>query len=115
MVHKDGPHGVTNAQTTKTLNGIWQYRVRVPADVAESVGCDVIKESRHTRDEAEAISRFTIRHAQSLAEWERHRTQLTAIPRRLSQKECVALPSIDMLRPERRKRSVHANEVNCDP
>jgi hypothetical protein len=64
LVHKDGTHGVKNAQAN---NGIWQYRVRVPDDVAESVGRDVIKESLHTRDEAEAIKRFTIRHAESLA------------------------------------------------
>ncbi|MEH6654551.1 DUF6538 domain-containing protein [Loktanella salsilacus] len=76
---------------TKANNGIWQYRVRVPADVVESVGRDVIKESLHTRDEAEAIKRFTIRHAQSLAEWDKHRTKLTSPPRKLSHKECVAL------------------------
>ena len=63
----------------------------MPADVAVSVGREVIKESLHTRDEAEAITLFTIRHAQSLAEWEKHRTKLTAQPSKLTHKECIAL------------------------
>ena len=70
--------GLRMPRPTKASNGIWQYRVRVPDDVAESVGRDVIKESLHTRDEAEAIKRFTIRHAESLAGWDKHRTKLTS-------------------------------------
>ncbi|MCF7699843.1 DUF6538 domain-containing protein [Loktanella sp. M215] len=59
--------GLRMPRPTKTSNGIWQDRVRLPADVGESVGRDVIKESLNTRDEAEAITRFIIRHAQSLS------------------------------------------------
>ena len=83
--------GLRLPRPTKTSNGIWQYRVRVPADVSASVGRDVFKESLHTRDEAEAITLFTIRHAQSLAEWKKHRTKLTAQSSKLTHKECIAL------------------------
>jgi len=72
---------------TKLKSGIFAYRVRVPADVAEAFGKATIKKSLNTRDPVEAKRLFNLMHGENEAIWAQLRKGLV----HLSQRQLVAL------------------------
>ncbi len=72
---------------TKLKSGIYAYRVRVPADVAEAFGQTTIKKSLGTRDPVEAKRLFSLMHGENEAIWAQLRKGLV----QLSQRQLVAL------------------------
>jgi hypothetical protein len=68
-------------------SGIYEYRVRVPADVIEAFGAANIKRSLKTRDPAEAKRLFNLMHGENEAIWAQLRVGVV----QLSQRQMVAL------------------------
>lgn len=72
---------------TKSPNGVYYFRVRVPKDLKEKVGREMYSESLGTKDPREAKTRF----AERLAAKELEHAALRAGPQVVPHRELVAL------------------------
>lgn len=75
---------------TKSANGVYYLRVRIPHDLRKVGGPSHVKRSLGTKDKAEAKTLFAKVHAQLLREWEAQRSG----PQPLSHRELVALAGL---------------------